>query len=434
MIRSSTLGLIGLLAASAPARQPPQFDLDSALQTGQENSLHLRRLDLEIRAARADARAAAAPEGARFFAALRKELEDFRTFKFPPFVGLTQPFDLFGNRRAARAVADHDIALAELALEGFRQGLVHEVTQRYRDLQFRQDLHAAAGFSTQLAAGALDVARRRARAGASASVDQVRAETQHLRARGREQEAYRDVLRARRRLGEALGQVEWRSLSPPDHLPGLRANLEASSLLDLARARRVDLRALDQRASRWAAESRLARQRRKPVVSGELAVKQEEDQTFGYGGVRVDLAPLWDTRLGFENQGRRLRAQGADLHRQDLLRRTRIRVSGLLAELGSLRARLDLFEEDELPSTERELVMVDQGYRRGGLDSLAVVEAQRSAAQSVEAYLRTLHAFHEGLLELRREVGMADLDLAPSATSLQIRRWLAPGLAQAAPR
>jgi outer membrane protein TolC len=415
---AAALLLVTTTAAAAP------LDLAGAQAAARENSLMLRKLRLELEAARKLARAAGTLPPTRMFAALRKELEDFRTFKFPPFAGVTQPFDLFGSRRASRRVAEADVALAELAIRGFEQGLEHQVARRYRSLQYRQDLLLAARFSRDLAARFLDVASRRTRAGEAASVDLVRAETEHTHAQGEERRAALEALRAARELGEAMGDPSWESTQVRDRLPGLRLTSSKVDLVVEAMAYRVDLQALEQVAARHAAEARRQRQRRRPVVSGELAVKQEENETFEYGGLRVDFTPSWHGRIGHEAEARELRRRATILERDDLARRIEIRVGGLLREVGLLEERLELFEGKELPSTARQLVMVEQGYRRGGLDNLAVLTAQHTAADTIREYLGVLHEYHQTLLELRREAGMAPLELTPAPTSPEVRGWL----------
>lgn len=428
MRTTAACALLALIPGVSPAfaTDLEPLTLAAATRNARDNSLLLRKLRLELRAARKQAQIAGTLPPARFFASLRKEFEDFKTFKFPPFVGLTQPFDLFGKRRADRGVAARDIALAELAIAGFEQGLDHQVAQRYRALQYRQDLLLTARFSRDLAARFLDVASRRARAGAAPSVDLVRAETEHSHVQGEKRAAALAALRACRELGEAMGDRDWESARVRDRLPGVRLGTEKTELLALAAEHRVDLQALEQVASRFAAEAHQQRQRRKPVVSGELAVKQEENKTFEYGGLRVDFTPMWHGRISREVEARELQRKAALLERDDLARRVDIRVAGLLREVELLRERLDLFEDQELPTTARQLEMVDQGYRRGGLDNLTVLTAQRGAVGSIREYLEVLHEYHRTILELRRETGMAALDLTPTPTSPQVRAWLDP--------
>lgn len=422
------------LGAQPPAPRAEPLPLAGAVARARHQSLLVRKLRLELEAARHEARAAGAHPPLRSFAALRKELAGFDTFKAPPFLGVTQPFDLFGNREAARAVADRDVALAELAIEGFEQALDYQVSQLYRTLQYRQDLLLAALFSRDLAARFLDVATRRVRAGAAPDVDLVRAETESFRAQGQEREAALQALRACRELGEAMGETGWETFTVPERLPGVLFASSERELLALAAEHRVDLRAFDQLAARFSAESRRDRQRRRPVVSGEVAIKQEDAETIEYGGVRVEFTPLWYGRVDREVEARGLRRRAVLLEKEDLTRRVEIRVAGLLREVGVLRERLELLERRELPSTGRQLEMVTQGYRRGGLDNLSVLTAQRGAVETVREYLGVLHEYHQVLLSLRRETGMAPLELRPAATSAQVRRWLTELGPEVAPR
>lgn len=407
-----------------PAGEDRAFDADEALHYARDQSYVLQQLELERRAAEELRGAAGTYPELRVKAELNRNLRDLDSFPEEPYLGLSQPWDLFGNRRASRRVAGKDVELARLAIEGFEQRLRYDVLSGFRRLQYREADLRAANFSVRLAVSFLRVARLRRDAGTVPDLDVIRGEAELYKARAGRKAAEVALLEARAALGRIMGMESWEALRVSGELGLFRLKSSADSLIGLARVRRVDLESLAVAAARLRGQEDVARRRRLPTLRLQAATKDDPGRRSArWGGLALEM-PFWHGRVGHERRALELKAKAVEQDLLDRQRRMRIRIGEGVATVRKAYEQLAVLQFQEIPKNARQLATVERGYRAGGLGNLAVLEAQRRVIDVIERYLSALHDYHQARLALMRETGMADVVVDPVESSRYVKTWL----------
>jgi cobalt-zinc-cadmium efflux system outer membrane protein len=410
--------------AAGPAGEDRAFDMGEALTYARDQSYVLQQLELELRAAEELRGAAGTYPALRVSAALNRDLRDLDAYPEEPYAGVTQPWDLFGNRRASRRVAGKDVELARLAIEGFEQRLRYEVLSGFRRLQYREAALRAASFSVRLAVSFLRVARLRRDAGTVPDLDVIRGEAELYKAQANRKAAEVALLQARASLGRVMGLEAWAALDVAGELGLFRLKSSADDLVSLARVRRVDLESLAVAAARLRGQEDVARRRRLPTLAVQLQTKDDPGRRSSrWGGLALSM-PFWHGRVGHERRALELRAQAVEQDLLDRQRRMRIRIGEGVAAVRKTYEQLAVLQFQEIPKNARQLQTVERGYRAGGLGNLAVLEAQRRVIDVIERYLSALHDYHQARLSLMRETGMAEVVVDPVESSRYVRAWL----------
>lgn len=427
------------LHTPAPARMAPPvirgargtsvtFGPGKALAYARDNSYLAVKFERERAAARRALQAAGAHPALSAFVENRREIGRWDTTKDDAIWGLNQPLDLFGNRSAAKGVARRDVRRAELAVKGFAQRLEFEVLVAYRDLQYREARLALADFSVRIATKFLRVAELRRTAGTSPEIDVIRGEAELYRAEAEKQAAAGALAGARAELARVMGYPDWRRLEVQGDLPRVRVRMGLEELERLAFENRVDLEGLEVDAERLEAERRQLAQRRKPILSTAAQIKDEQGQgAEEFLGLRLDVTPLWYGKVDRLRGARRLQREAVLHERLHHVREMRITLSELLRRADLLDQRLTILQDQEIPKNALQLATVERGYRAGGLDNLAVLNAQRTSVDAVGRYLDALGEAQQVMLQLRRASGMAALKTEQVPGSEDVRRWIYEG-------
>lgn len=403
----------------------PPFTLEQALVYARERSFLLRKLTKQLEAARAGRNAAGAYPELHLTYNANLYLRDGQGFTEEPFVGVHQILDLFGNRKAARLVAEKGVDLGKLAVRGFHQQLAYDVATGYRQLQYSKLLLQAAHFTVRLARSFLRVAKLRAEAGTVPELDVVRAQAELTRAQADRKSAEFEQVKARAALARTLGLEAWQDLRVTGTLENFKLASDYEQLLAAARSTRVDLEALRVASEKLAAERRQIRRRRKPTVTGSVQLKDDPGRpATQFGGLSIDLVPTWYGRMGNLEREKRLLEEAVAQDLLDRRRRMRIQLSEGIARVDKLRQRLNILQYQEVPRIARQLETVERGYKAGGLSNLAVLEAQRQVVQVTHRYLETLRSYHMERLLLARETGMAPVSTEKVESSHFIGTWL----------
>jgi outer membrane protein, heavy metal efflux system len=192
-------------------------------------------------------------------------------------------------------------------------------------------------------------------------------------------------------------------LTTPLERPGPIAQALAA-LIDLARARRADLAALEKTHSQL--DAALVRLRREVVPSPTLffdAQQQQPGQTYFGGGIGIPI-PLWQ-----RNQGA-LAITRAEMARNEeekglLERGVAVEVANLYRAVFARTQEADLWERDVVPAAEANVDLINQGWRAGKFDMFRVVQASREAGEARRKQLEVMGALWHATIELDRATG-----------------------------
>lgn len=412
--------------AASPDYQ--EFTLDQAEAMAFQRSFLLDSFRSQWEAARQTKDMVSAHPELRMQLRFLRDFGNLDSYGQEPYFGLTQVFDLFGNRAAARRVVEQEIDLKSYATEGFRQSLRYQVGTQFRTLQYRIAKLRAANFSVRLGRNFLRIAKKRRDAGAVPELDVIRAQSELIRSQSDRKLAHLEIIKARGALARTLGFEDYKRLRVVETLESSKLQMDEASLRALAMANRVDLKSLGALGRKLEAQKGVIRQKRKPVLSGSFEVEDNPAQSPSrYGGLALDVAPLWYGKIQRELSIQDTLRDAVDSRLKELKRALRIRLKEGLDRVEILGERLLVLQYQEIPNDAKQLEMVERGYRAGGLTNLAVLEAQRRVIDVTDRYLDTLNDYQQELLLLAKETGMSEISVETVATSNYVRKWLFGG-------
>jgi len=250
----------------------------------------------------------------------------------------------------------------------------------------------------------LDSARARVKAGAASDVEVHLAEVENGRLVADRVDA---------EISEADAAAELRRLLDLPNTPMTlttklsRPPLSAQSLaqlLEQARARRADLRVLDERRSQL--DAAVIRLRREVVPNPTLYLdfaRQQPGQTYIGGGISLPI-PLWR-----RNQGELAvaRAEQELIAGERALIDSEIGIQVERAQRTSIARdkQTEAWERDVVPAAEANVELVSEGWRAGKFDLFRVIQVTREAGEAHRRQLELLGAVWQAVVELDRVTG-----------------------------
>src|SRR5438067_5051704 len=265
-------------------------------------------------------------------------------------LGASQTFEYPGRVTLRKAIANHQIAVAELGLEGFRAALA----ARVRAAAF----HGALGQAKADAAG--EIAKRfddlsailaqRPTAGVAQEADVRIIQASAIPLRRRPIEAQREVQSAIHELNQLRGAQIDSPLTPPDVDLTLRALPPLATLFFTARDRNYDVRTRVLELEQQGYKVRLALNERWPAVRvGPFAHNERSDTNEYQFGVTASLPlPLWNMNKG-KIESEKARAAKVEAELTTLVRETERKVADAEFIYRSRREEAEQLETSILP-------------------------------------------------------------------------------------
>src|SRR5205085_5165369 len=238
-------------------------------------------------------------------------------------LGATQTFEYPGRVTLRKAIANHQVALAELGLEGFRTALA----ARVRAAAFRAALGKAKAGAADEIAKRFDhlatVLSQRPAAGVAQQADVQIIEANAITLKRRPLEAQREMQSAIYELNQLRGASVNSPLAPPDVDLALRPLPQVAALLFTARERNYDIRTRVVEFEQQGYKIRLALNERWPAVRvGPFAHNERSDTTEYQFGVTASLPlPLWNMNKG-KIQSEKARTAKVEAELTTLIRET----------------------------------------------------------------------------------------------------------------
>lgn len=309
-------------------------------------------------------------------------------------IQIGQVLELAGKREKRVAAAAAEEKLAQLDYEAKRLEVMNQVTQAFIDVLAAQEQRDLAEDLVQLAQKVQEAVLQRVDAGKDSPVDQAKAEVALSSARIKLRAAQERLASARQILVTSWGGEVPRfenaagDLYKAQTVPGFE-------LL----ARRIPESPAIERwvANEQARKADLALQKAKVVpdlgVGGGLRYFSEGDDTAFVLGLAVPL-PLFDRNQAGVHEASMQLAQArentkvAALDARTSLSKATEQATSALAEVTALR-------EEILPSSQKTLAAVEEGYRQGKFDYLNLLDSQRTYFDAKQQYLDALTTYHK---------------------------------------
>src|SRR2546430_303587 len=322
-------------------------------------------------------------------------------------LGATQAFEYPGRVTLRKAIANHQIAVAELGLEGFRAALA----ARVRAAAF----HGALGQAKADAAG--EIAKRfddlsailaqRPAAGVAQEADVRIIQASTIPLRRRPIEAQREVQSAIHELNQLRCARIDSALTLPDVDLTLRALPPLATLLFTARAQNYDIRTRILELEQQGYKVRLALNERWPAVRvGPFAHNERSDTNEYQFGVTASLPlPLWNMNKGkIESEKARTAKVGAEL--TALIRETERKVVDAEFIYRSRSEEAEQLETSILPQLRESAEAGDRNYREGAVPISTYTELQKQYLDSIDAFSAAQAAAIEARQQLEQLTAM----------------------------
>jgi len=298
-----------------------------------------------------------------------------------------QTFEYPGRVSLRKAIANHQIALAEVGLEGFRVALA----ARVRAAAFR----AALGRAKADAAG--EVAKRfedlasvlsqRPAAGIAPQLEARIIEASAISLKRRPIEAQREMQSAIYELNQLRGAP----IDSPLALANVDLKLQSlppiATLLWTARERNYDIRTRTVELEQQGFKVKLALNERWPAVRVGPFAHDERAETNEYQfGIGVTLPlPLWNRNAG-KIDSERARAAKVEAELTALVREVERKVADAEFIYRSRRDEVEQLQATILPQLRAAAEMGDRNYREGAVPLATYTELQKQYLDSIDAF------------------------------------------------
>jgi cobalt-zinc-cadmium efflux system outer membrane protein len=334
-------------------------------------------------------------------------------------VALQQPFEWPGRLALRKAIADRQLALAELGLENFRASLA----ARARTLAFavfaaQQQADAANEVAVRLQALA-EVVVQRDPAGVTPRLEQRIIEATAIAAQKRAADAHVAVRNVLIELNQLRGQPLASPLRIADTPLKFAPPPDPELLLAAARTNNFELRQRVAELEQQGFRVDLAKNERYPAVTiGPFfnAEKSGDSQTIVGFNLSVPL-PLWNRNTGSIEaaQARREQAQTALLVAQREVER---KVSEAFLQYSVRVHALTRWRPDAAEDFRETADLADRHYRLGAVPLTTYIEMQKQYLEALEALLETKRSALESGEQLHLLTGRS-LD---AHTAIQLRK------------
>ncbi len=404
-----------LLSATLSAGETPA-SIESLVREIASTNPELRFYEAELDLARASSRAAASRENPELaVAAGRKRVRDSAGLLAGEgtawSVSLTQTFDWPGRLALRKAIANRDVALAELGLDRFRAALL----SRARTLAFglaasREKSEAGHEVADRFRA-LKETFLSRDPAGLTPLLETRVIEAQELALQRRATDAALAAQSALVELNQLRGAAPLATLDPaPAHL-AFTASPPLDELLAAARENHFELRAKQLELEQQGFVVRLARHQQRPSFSVgpffERESAAERETTIGLG-ISVPLPFSSRNRAEIDAaESRRRQAEAA------LLVATRDAEREVLAaaqEFSTKLAEIQRWSPHSVEKFREAAELADRHYRLGAVPLSTYVELQTAYLDAVDALLDTQLEALDAALRLQLLTGL-DLNL-----------------------
>jgi cobalt-zinc-cadmium efflux system outer membrane protein len=377
------------------------------------NNPELRALEQGVAAAKGGVRTARTLQNPELSVApgFRQIEESGRTATlFHGEFALSQLFKFPGKRALEIAIAQRNVGLAEVALEGFRFQLSAKVRRAFYDGLAAEKISQARTQQVESAKAFVESARKRAEAGYASDFETVKSQA--------------DLIAASKALGQAelqkitarvsLNTLMARPATAPLEFTGTMENVQPrgshADYIALAMARNPAIRTQTRQAEIAGLNLRSTRFARRPDFAiGPSIEYLESEQTYGLSATLA--LPLWDQKKGaIETATADQRKALAELEK------TRAEIAGEVtkasATLEIAKEQLALYSPAFLDQLKNLLSQAEQGYAQSATTLLIYLDAKRTYFDTLADYYESLAKVAETRSDLESAVGVP-LEIKP---------------------
>src|SRR5262245_9811089 len=301
-------------------------------------------------------------------------------------LSLSQTIEYPGRIALRKAIANHDLALAELHLEQFRLTLAARVRSLAYAITGAHERTTAVQEVASRTQTLNDVLKQRPLAGIAPQLEAQIIDANLLAF----QRQARESALAEKTMAAELNQLVGRSADAAltvSASPIVFTALSVPRLVDAARSNAFDIRIRQVELAQQGIKVALSKNERFPAVavgpfySFENAIDRE--QRVGLG-VSLPL-PLWDRNLG-NIASSKARRQQAEASLAMAAREVERRVTQTAATLEAKRAEIETWKSGALAKLREATELADRNYRLGAVPQTTYVEIQKQYLAAISAF------------------------------------------------
>jgi cobalt-zinc-cadmium efflux system outer membrane protein len=420
-MRFTFFAFITLLAASAFAaepkksvRDPGALSLTDAIAIAARNNPELRSFEASVAGANGGvttARVYANPELSVAPGVKRTRDAGITRSEFHGNFEMSQLFQFPGKRALKIAIAERNVTVQQLALEGFRFALSAKVRRAFYDSLAAQKVVGLREEQVKSAKTFVESASKRAEGGYASDFETVKSQAELITAERTLLESKEKVATTRVTLNALLGRSPAASLAVAgslDHVAMRQASRE--EFVALAMARNPSLRTLGVQAETAGLTLRATRfGRRSDFAIGPQVEYTENEQIYGVG-VTIAL-PFWDQKRG--------EIQTATAEQRKALaeiEKTRLEITGAVTiaaeSLEFAHSQLALYTPAFLDRLKAFVAQAEQSYAQSATTLIIYLDAKRTYFDALASYYESLGSVAAQRAELESAVGVP-LELKP---------------------
>jgi cobalt-zinc-cadmium efflux system outer membrane protein len=327
---------------------------------------------------------------------------------------LSQPLDLFGQRKAQRRVLEAQARALEAGSTLVRRALIVEVKNAAAQLFAAQEAASLGESQMEIAQKFATAAHRRAELGDIPPVQAERAELELLRAENELANARAVRLTRRAVLNQLVGHAPEMPLRIKSEATAAGSEQRSSAATSIFSQRPELLAALINRPDILSAQATLEAQRAQVDAIGKQRLPQIELQArrsavFGSGEIAlraVLTAPVFDFgSIKNEKRAAQAEVQAQEASIELLKSQAAAQVEQALVRLEQQRATAARFRDGIVPQTLELLRKTQIGFDAGASTYLEVLEAQRTLRAVQAEYLQALAGVRISEAQLESALG-----------------------------
>jgi cobalt-zinc-cadmium efflux system outer membrane protein len=299
----------------------------------------------------------------------------------------SQTFEYPGRIALRKAIANRQIALAEVGLEGFKAALASRVRSAVYRVALGEAKAGAANEVSKRFDELLSVLSQRPAAGVAPQLDLRIIEANAIAFKRRPIEANREIQSAIYELNQLRGAKTDAPLRLAQTDLKLTSIPTLSALLATARSRNYDIRAHVMELEQHGFKVKLALNERWPAIQvGPFAHNERADTNeYQFGvGVTVPL-PLWNRNAG-KIKTEKARAAKAEAELTTVVREVERKIADAAFIYQSRREEADKLQMSILPQMRDAAELADRNYRMGALPIATYTEVQKQYLDSLDAF------------------------------------------------
>jgi cobalt-zinc-cadmium efflux system outer membrane protein len=317
---------------------------------------------------------------------------------------LSQLFKFPGKRALEIAIAQRNVALQELALEGFRFQLTAKVRKAFYEMLAAQKVIDLRKEQVESAKTFVASAQKRAESGYASDFETMKSQADLIAASRSMHEAQGEVVAARVSINTLMG----RDPAAPLEISGALENVAppggAGDYLALAMARNPSLRTQAAQAELAGLTLRSTRFGRRPDFAvGPKVEYTENEQIYGIGATIA--LPFWDQKRGEIET-----ATGEQRKALAEIEKTRVEIAGEVtkaaAGLKVAKESAALYTEEFLRQLRSFVGQAEQGYAQSATTLIIYLDAKRTYFDTLSSYYEALGKVAAGRAELESAIGV----------------------------